>query len=1022
MAVTTAADFWALLDKSGILTASQQERARELGAAEADLKQLARALIKEGLLTVWQARQLLAGVSGLRLGKYKLLDEMGRSEIGRVYLAEHTQLVRRAALKLLARELSESPQTLQEFLKEARAISVLDHPHVVHTLDVASEGDRYYVVFEFVEGKDLIHSLPDEGGVDVARAVEWLRQAADGLAHAHENGVVHGDLKPANLMVDRQQQLKILDLGVARLKAALRSAAVTPTNVATPPEDPFRAPELLESPLSITPQSDLYSLGAIFFYMLTGRVPPAADPLVSEPADALLTQLAVTCPDLPDELVALAGQLLASDPAARLGTAADLQASLARWQATAAAQAAAASPAATAKPRSDEPRAERSAAESAGSGGRSDVSATPRPAPAKGATPPPRRGPAAARPPGARPAPARAPSDSRAAATSSSSFDIAKDAQAETEAATKTEESAAAETPSGTSDDDSSAAPLVFKTTPRRPGGKSSRPASRPKGSPSAVAAADAASAASSGKTSKKSAKIPLWVWLAGGAGGAGVLAVVGLVALFVWWGRDDGSAVAPGGQVATGSPGGTTGNGKTPAATNPAGTPVSPDTAGTSPAPAGTDLLANKPDSTNGASGTTPPGNSPPGSDTPADPAVPAPQPDEKAVAAAPMPMPPQPVTPPTPVEPKPEPKPDPAPPAPEAKPEPKPEPKPAPPPAAIDPFQQFAPQFVELPLPSKEGGMTEPFVLGKIQLSGNALLIIHLLGGEGAIKGKFLFTLDAAEGGTAERDWEIMLREGDASAAGTKIAHLTLQDNELRFRWEEAASGQPAAPHLMNCMLQFSAGPKQHAVALRKPLEVEPLKAEVLKGLIRGKWEIPYPPNVDKLRVELAFSGPFPPAKFDGQMPLDGDKGKVLVWFGPSQEEQTLALRVDTALRKFFEIGFDPHFRVGTTGKPEKLSASTLAKAQNFVLVGQRQAFAALGFQKEMSKGKNDEATQQRLAAMEANVTSMQKAVQQLAALKQLADTLAAEGQVHVRVFCQVDDKTVDLVRTANMPPSGK
>lgn len=1135
MAVASAAEFWETLEKSGILTTSQWDRAREAAGQESDLKALARALLKEGLVTVWQARQLLAGVANLKFGKYKLLDELGRSELGRVYLAEHVQLARRAALKMFAREITQNAATRQKFLTEARAIAVLDHPHVVHTLDVANEGDRYYVVFEFVDGVDLGRQVRESGRFAPQRAVELMAQAADGLAHAHEHQVIHGDLKPSNLIVDKNGELKILDLGVARLKASLLEVASAPTAAAPTAADsanassdqpmgeasgrihsvslvrgdsldPYRAPELLTSPATLTAQSDLYSIGVILFELLAGSFPPVADrrpsdsevsdPELTSSPDQLAMQLSVACPDLDDELAAFCARLLARDPATRFGSAIELRDALNGWLlrksaseadgrqsqtagtseesaipaaaapaaastplATATEKAAVAAatgakaarpappraqstPAATAKPPAARPAPARATApqerpgaapsdRGAGAGtgdvvgaAKPSVSAA-KPASPRGFSAPESKSPAQAKPAPARPrggssgaaADASSHSSSGSHSVSSSSFDLATDAQRETEAA--------ADDTSG-SYEETNEAQLVFKPSGKKLA-KSSRGVSKAQSKASTARGATQGSsdAEMAGATTPKSGlgKVPVWAWVAGGAGGGGVLLVVAVIVgvLFFSGGEEKGSLAAnppQGGDSAA-----STEVAKTEGANaEGAGAGISSSTENATESPA-TDLVGNNPAGAVAANPMNAGPMDPVGVIAPANPAatVGSPTPAPNAVVATPntteaKPTEPQPASPPAPA-PKPAEevaaKPEPPAPPPAA---PAPPPKPAP---MADPFKEFALQFVELPPFGKDGPATDPVALGKIKVDPQALVILHLLGGDIAIKGKFRFVVESSDGGTAERDWDVLLREGEAETGGVKIAHLSLKDENLQFHWEAAAAAQPAAPHLMNCMLQLSAGPKQTTVAMRKPIDIEPLKAEILKGPIRGKWDIPYPPNPEKIKVELAFAGPFPPPKFEGQTPMDADKGKLNVWFGQSQEDQTLLYKVDTVLRKQFEINFDPHFRIGITAKPQKLSKAVFEKTLKAAAEGRLAAFNLVEFGKNQTKGKNDEGTKQKMAALEANLAGVQKAGEQLEAMKQLADRLVDEGLVHVRVLVQVDDKTVELLRSPSAPP---
>src|SRR6266550_3121082 len=157
-ALTPVASVEALLgaiEKSGLLAAGAMDKAREAAAKASDLKALARDLIKSGTLTRWQAEQLINGYHRLTVGNYKLLDQIGTSPTGRLYLAEHAQMGRRHTLKVLARRLASNPQAVKQFLASAQNACGLDHRNISHVYDVNQDGDRHYVVMEHVEGQHL---------------------------------------------------------------------------------------------------------------------------------------------------------------------------------------------------------------------------------------------------------------------------------------------------------------------------------------------------------------------------------------------------------------------------------------------------------------------------------------------------------------------------------------------------------------------------------------------------------------------------------------------------------------------------------------------------------------------------------------------------------------------------------------------------------------------------------------------------------------------------------------------------
>src|SRR5438132_8175086 len=203
------------IEKSGLLAADAMEKVREAAAKASDPKSLARDLVKGGALTRWQAEQLINGYHRLLVGNYKLLDQIGTSPTGRLYLAEHAQMGRRHTLKVLARRLALNAEAVKHFLDSARNACSLDHRNISHVYDVNQDRIGHYVVMEHIEGQDLEEMVERTGRVNADQALDFLRQAAEGLAHAHANGVVHGDLKPANLLRDHSGTIKILEIGQA---------------------------------------------------------------------------------------------------------------------------------------------------------------------------------------------------------------------------------------------------------------------------------------------------------------------------------------------------------------------------------------------------------------------------------------------------------------------------------------------------------------------------------------------------------------------------------------------------------------------------------------------------------------------------------------------------------------------------------------------------------------------------------------------------------------------------------------
>lgn len=279
-ATSSAASLFALVEKSELL-GDRLAEVRTLADSSGDARSLAKELVTRSLVTKWQANQLLNGYYHFSLGKYRLLDQIGVGRIGREFLAEHVQLGKRVAIKLVSRNLTADANRLKHFLAESRRAVSLDHPHLVHSSDVDQDKHRYYVVTEFVDGENLQKRVERNGPCTVGEALEFLRQAAEGLQHAVVGGVLHGDLKPSNLLIDKQGSLKVADLGFARLVDGAPKAPPQQDSKEQNLQDgiEYCAPEALNAiEGDLDCRADMFSLGQTLYFLLTGKVPspPAA--------------------------------------------------------------------------------------------------------------------------------------------------------------------------------------------------------------------------------------------------------------------------------------------------------------------------------------------------------------------------------------------------------------------------------------------------------------------------------------------------------------------------------------------------------------------------------------------------------------------------------------------------------------------------------------------------------------------------------------------------------------------------
>jgi serine/threonine protein kinase len=237
--------------------------------------QLAKALVRAGMLTSFQAEKLLSGRwrGFLISGKYRLLERLGAGGMGAVYLCEHILMGRRVALKVLPIAQAEDPASLARFYREAKAVARLDHPNIVRAHDIDREDKLHFLVLEFIDGVNLHDFVKKNGTLGPGRAAHYIRQAALGLEHANEAGLVHRDIKPGNLLLDRQGVVKLLDMGLARFfdddGGAFAKAYEQGYSIGTAD---YMAPEqTLDYRVDI--RADIYSLGGTFYYLLVGKSP-----------------------------------------------------------------------------------------------------------------------------------------------------------------------------------------------------------------------------------------------------------------------------------------------------------------------------------------------------------------------------------------------------------------------------------------------------------------------------------------------------------------------------------------------------------------------------------------------------------------------------------------------------------------------------------------------------------------------------------------------------------------------------
>jgi serine/threonine protein kinase len=263
---------------------------------------------------------------GSKLGQYQLLERVGQGGMGVVYKARHILLKRVVALKVLPAELLTDATAIACFRREMKAVGRLQHPNIVQASDARMVRGVPFLVMEFVEGLDLARLVARRRQLPVAEACALICQAALGLQHVYEHGLVHRDLKPANLMLTPAGQVKVLDLGLARLLDHLPAAAEQENADNLVGTVDYMAPEQCRTPHAVDTRADVYSLGCAFYELLAGR-PPFSGPGFETVALKLLGHECATVPpirglrpEVPKRLATVLGKLLAKGPARRYST------------------------------------------------------------------------------------------------------------------------------------------------------------------------------------------------------------------------------------------------------------------------------------------------------------------------------------------------------------------------------------------------------------------------------------------------------------------------------------------------------------------------------------------------------------------------------------------------------------------------------------------------------------------------------------------------------------------------------
>lgn len=320
---------------------------REHAPANPDTQKLAQTLIRLRWITVYQAKKLIAGKADeLVIGPFVILDKLGEGGMGKVYKATQLRLGRVVALKVVRSALLKNETALKRFQREVRAAAQMNHPNIVRVFEADQLGDRHFLVMEYIAGVDMARVVKERGPLPIAVAASAIRQAALGLQHAHDLGLIHRDIKPSNLLIGADAKgnytvnspVKILDMGLARIQsddAASDNISTELTRTGTVIGTPdYMSPEQAKNSSAVDHRSDLYSLGCTFYFLLCGEAPfPNGTPLekllqhqMDPPRPIQLLRMEVS-----PEMATIVHTLLAKRPEDRFQSGAALAHALTPW-------------------------------------------------------------------------------------------------------------------------------------------------------------------------------------------------------------------------------------------------------------------------------------------------------------------------------------------------------------------------------------------------------------------------------------------------------------------------------------------------------------------------------------------------------------------------------------------------------------------------------------------------------------------------------------------------------------------
>jgi serine/threonine protein kinase len=294
--------------------------------ADADAESIAAQFFDAGSLTQYQSDVLLGYKQGpIKLDRYVVLDEIGEGGMGKVYKALHTSMKRHVAIKMLSSPYI-SDERKSRFRREIQTVAALSHPNLVTAFDACEVEGEFFLAMELIYGENLAEIIREHGPMDFESASEVVRQIACAAEAAHQKGVIHRDIKPSNVVLTRDGPAKLVDLGIARIHADAKSESTASSTWANSTEITgdnvpigtiaFMSPEQAMSAKKADERSDIYSLGCLFYYLLTGKTPfPGDNPVEVIVAHRELPIESVLQPlEIPDHGRDVLQRMLAKDP------------------------------------------------------------------------------------------------------------------------------------------------------------------------------------------------------------------------------------------------------------------------------------------------------------------------------------------------------------------------------------------------------------------------------------------------------------------------------------------------------------------------------------------------------------------------------------------------------------------------------------------------------------------------------------------------------------------------------------